>query len=121
MIALAKHSISTQSTSSFLSLTLIGSDLAYGNRYTLDDVIESLNRTGVALKGKPNLSVLIMLWFVWGSDKHIFLCVFQKSKDAFLITYFVSGALTTPSSISTQDILSLNQRMKYVMSKLSCM
>lgn len=27
------------------------SDLTYGNRYTLDDVKESLKRTGVGLKG----------------------------------------------------------------------
>ncbi|KXJ09550.1 Isocitrate dehydrogenase [NAD] subunit 1, mitochondrial [Exaiptasia diaphana] len=48
------------------------SDLTYGSRYTLEDVKESLKRTGVGLK----------------------------------------GALTTPSALSAQDDLSLNQRMK---------
>ncbi|XP_032229798.2 probable isocitrate dehydrogenase [NAD] subunit beta, mitochondrial [Nematostella vectensis] len=48
------------------------SDVTYGSRYTLDDAVESLQRTGVGLK----------------------------------------GALTTPSSLSSTDYLSLNQRMK---------
>ncbi|XP_068709337.1 isocitrate dehydrogenase [NAD] subunit beta, mitochondrial-like [Montipora foliosa] len=48
------------------------SDMMYGSRYTLDDVVQSMKKTGVGLK----------------------------------------GALTTPSSISTQDHLSLNQKMK---------
>ncbi|RMX48434.1 hypothetical protein pdam_00020454 [Pocillopora damicornis] len=48
------------------------SDMSYGSRYTLDDVVQSMKKTGVGLK----------------------------------------GALTTPSSISSQDHLSLNQKMK---------
>lgn len=48
------------------------SDVSYGSRYTLDDVVQSMKKTGVGLK----------------------------------------GALTTPSSISSQDHLSLNQKMK---------
>lgn len=48
------------------------SDMMYGSRYTLEDVVQSMKKTGVGLK----------------------------------------GALTTPSSISSQDHLSLNQKMK---------
>ena len=32
-------------------LFLISSDMMYGSRYTLDDVVESMKKTGVGLKG----------------------------------------------------------------------
>ena len=31
---------------------LLFSDMSYGSRYTLDDVVQSMKKTGVGLKGK---------------------------------------------------------------------
>ena len=33
-------------------LCLFSSDMMYGSRYTLDDVVQSMKKTGVGLKGR---------------------------------------------------------------------
>ena len=46
-------------------LFLICSDMMYGSRYTLDDVVESMKKTGVGLKGNTmclNASAQCFSW-----------------------------------------------------------
>ena len=41
------------------------SDVSYGSRYTLDDVVQSMKKTGVGLKGRSCETV--SLWYLKGS------------------------------------------------------
>ena len=45
-----------------VSVNNIFSDMSYGSRYTLDDVVQSMKKTGVGLKGKSTSGINSVLF-----------------------------------------------------------